>query len=66
MGKPSTAVKARWNAENYDQIKIWVPKGTREEIKAFAKSKGETVNSLVKRLLDEEMNKEEQQRHGKK
>ena len=56
MGKTSTAVKQRWNTANYDQIKFYVPKGEREKIAAYAKAKGETTSSLIKRLLDEEMN----------
>ena len=53
----STAVKNRWNAENYDQIKICVPKGFRAEVSAYAKRKGISVSSLIKRLLEDEMSK---------
>lgn len=58
MSKTSTAAKNRWNTANYDQVKIWVPKGEREKINAYAKNRGESVSGLIKRLLDEEMSKE--------
>lgn len=41
----------------YDDIKIRVPKGKRDEYKAYAESKGLSLNKLVVRLLDEDMGK---------
>jgi len=38
-----------------DEIRVRVPKGQREYIKAYAAQNGESVNSLINRLLSTEM-----------
>lgn len=40
---------------NYDRLELTVPKGRKEEIKAFAAAQGETVNSFINRLINEAM-----------
>lgn len=55
MSKTSSAVKRRYNVKMYDVIQISVPKGAKDEIKAYADSIGESVSGLIKRLLAEEM-----------
>lgn len=59
--KPSKAKKIeynnRYNAEKYDSLRIIVPKGKKAKIKAYAESKGESVNGFVNRAIDNEMNK---------
>lgn len=37
---------------NYDDIKVRVPKGKREEYKAHAETQGKSLNQLVIELLD--------------
>lgn len=61
MGKTSSAVKDRYNAKAYDEIKLRVFKGRKEIIKAHAESKGESVNSFINRAIDEAMEKESQE-----
>lgn len=39
----------------FDSIRIRVPAGEFDKIKAYAASKGESVNGLVNRLLKQEM-----------
>ena len=51
MGKTSSKVKDRWNQANYDEMKIRVPKGQKAALEAFAKSKGESVNGLINRMI---------------
>jgi len=41
--------------ENYDRIGIKVPKGCKAAIEAHAASKGMFVNSLINKLLREDM-----------
>lgn len=41
----------------YDEIKVRVPKGKKQEIKDYAESKNESVNAFLNRLIDEAMNK---------
>lgn len=40
---------------NYDEIKVRVPKGAKEEIQAFALKQGDSVNGLIWKLLQEAM-----------
>lgn len=53
MGKTSNAVKDRYNAKNYDDIRVRVPKGMKERIQAYAESNGETVNGFINRLISD-------------
>ena len=55
MGKTSNAVKDRYNAKAYDDIRVRVPKGEKEKIQAFAEARGETVNGFINRLIKEAM-----------
>jgi uncharacterized protein (DUF1778 family) len=50
----------KYNEKAYDRIALNVKKGKREEIKAFADSKGETVNGFINRAINEAMGKEGQ------
>lgn len=51
--------KAQYNIEykkkNIKRIPLDVPKPKYEQIKAYADSKGETVNGFIKRAIDETM-----------
>ena len=40
---------------NYDSVLIRMPKGKKEQIKAFAESRGESVNGFINRVVDNEM-----------
>ena len=51
MGKTSNAVKDRYNAKNYDDLRVRVPKGMKEQIQAYADANGETVNGFINRLI---------------
>lgn len=42
----------------FDDIKIRVPKGTREKYKAFAESQGKSLNALIVELLEERMSRD--------
>lgn len=57
MGKTSASVKNKWNANAYDRIALVVPKGKKDEIKAHAESRGESVNAYIWRLIQEDMKK---------
>ena len=65
MGKTSSAVKNRYNAKAYDRITVVVPKGRKGVVETFARSQGESVNSLVNALLRERLGlTEEEWKHG--
>lgn len=55
MGKTSTATKNKWNAQNYDQLRVVVKKGQKEQIQAHAESLGMSLNSYVNKLIAEDM-----------
>lgn len=53
MGKTSSAVKDRYNAKAYDEIKLRVEKGQKEAIKAHAEAQEESVNGFINRAIAE-------------
>ena len=55
MGRTSSAVKDRYNAKAYDEIKVRVKKGSKGIIQKYAESKKETVNRMINRLLENEI-----------
>ena len=58
MGKKSTATKNAWNAKNYDQVRVIVPKGKKDELKAHADQQGESLNGFINRAIDETMKRD--------
>lgn len=58
MGKTSSAVKDRYNAKAYDEIKVRVPKGRKDFIQAHAESQGESVNAFINRAIDNQMERD--------
>lgn len=49
---------AKYMKENYDEIKILVKKGKKDEIKARALAKGESVNAFINRIIEEALAQE--------
>ena len=43
----------RWVMRNYDLITLRVPKGQRDQLKAYAASTGESMNGLIRRAIRE-------------
>lgn len=50
-GKASTRAKNKYNAENYDSLRIVVPKGQKATIQAAAEREGESVNGYTNKAL---------------
>ena len=61
MGKTSNTVKDRWNRQNYEEIKVRLPRGLKADITAHAQSKGLSVNGLVGELLRADLNMTEEE-----
>ena len=57
MGTSATRAKNKYNAKAYDSIRILVPKGKKDVIKAFADGQGESLNKFVNNAIDEAINK---------
>ena len=51
------AYKNDFIRQKYDEIKVVVPKGKRDLIRAYASERGESVNAFINRLIDAEMKK---------
>ena len=51
----TTKYKNKYNAANYDNLRIVVPKGRKQAVEAHAKAKGMSVNGLVNTLLRNDM-----------
>lgn len=45
----------KYNAANYDSLRIVIPKGQKQAVEAHASSKGQSVNGLVNALLRVDM-----------
>ena len=58
VSKAQQKAVAKYMAENYDEIKVRVPKGKKDKIKAHAEKNGESLNGFVNRAVDEAMNKD--------
>ena len=58
MGKTSSAVKDRYNAKTYDEIKIRVPKGQKDLIQAHAEAHGESTNGFINRAITNQMERD--------
>ena len=57
MGKVSTATKNKWNAKNYDQLRVIVKKGQKEVINSYAKAQGLSLNGYINKLIEADMKK---------
>lgn len=55
VSKAQQRAVAKYNAANYDRMEIKVSKGKKAIIKAYAESKGESINGFVNRAIDEAM-----------
>ena len=49
----ATDYKNKYNAANYDSLRIVVPKGSKEIIREHAKIRGESINGFVTRAINE-------------
>ena len=58
MPNKATDYKRKFNAENYDRMEITVPKGKKAEIKAYAETKGKSINGFVNEAIDETMQRD--------
>ena len=60
MGKTSSAVKDRYNAKAYDEMKVRVPKGRKAELQAHAEEHGESLNGFIVRAVDETIERDKE------
>lgn len=58
ISKAQQKAVAKYMKNNYDELKIRVPKGEKEQIKSHADKQGESLNGFVKRAIDETMQRD--------
>lgn len=51
----------KWDAANLDRISIALPKGKKDEIKAHAESRGESVNSFIGRAIENQIERDKKE-----
>lgn len=49
---------AKYMKNNYDEIKVRVPKGKKESIQNYVASKGESLNAFINRAINETIERE--------
>lgn len=58
VSKAQQRAVAKYMKENYDNVQLRMPKGKKDKIKAYAESKGESINGFINRIIDEVMQNE--------
>ena len=53
MGKASTKAQNKYISKAYDRINLTMPKGKKETVQNHAAQRGESVNSVINRAIDE-------------
>lgn len=53
-----------YNKAKYEDLRVRVPKGKKDAIKAHADSRGESVNSFIGRAIDETMERDSTDTQG--
>ena len=58
ISKAQQKAVAKYMKNNYDELKVQVPKGRKDIIKAHAEKNGESVNGFVNRAIGETMQRD--------
>lgn len=64
VSKAQQKAVSKYMKENYDEVKVRVPKGRKDEIQIFAAQTGESVNGFIKRAIAEAMGESPQKPAG--
>ena len=51
----SSAVKDRYNAKAYDDLRLRVPKGKKADLQEHAAGRGESLNGFLNRAIDSQI-----------
>lgn len=57
VSKAQQRAVAKYMKENYDEIKIRVPKGEKDRYKAMAEAQGKSLNQFIIECIEKELNK---------
>jgi predicted HicB family RNase H-like nuclease len=58
VSKAQQRAVTKYMKENYDEIKVRVPKGEKAAIQVHAEAQGKSVNSFINEAIDEKMERE--------
>ena len=58
VSKAQQASVNKYVKANYDRINVTIPKGRKDEIKAHAESRGQSVNGFIVAAIDEKMERD--------
>lgn len=53
-----TEYKNQWQKENVDRVNLIMPKGKKEKLQSYAKSRGESLSGFINRAIDEAMERD--------
>ena len=60
VSKAQQKAVSKYMKENYDEIKVRVPKGLKDEIKAHAEARGESANGFIARAISEQIQRDKE------
>ena len=58
VSKAQQRAVTKYVKENYDEFKVRLPKGTKDQIKAAADQQGQSVNAWISQAITEKLEKE--------
>lgn len=58
VSKSQQKAVAKYMKNNYDELKVRVPKGDKDRIKSHADSKGESLNGFINRAIKETIDRD--------
>lgn len=58
MSEARKKANEKYNAKAYDQVKIIMKKGQREQVKTYAESRGMSLNGYINKLIADDMGAE--------
>lgn len=61
MAQTKAHIKAtnKYIAKAYDRVNLTMPKGDKERVRAYAESKGISLNAYINKLIKEDMEQEQ-------
>ena len=61
MAKAQTRASNKYAAKAYDRIALQVKKGRRDELRAHAEQRGESLNGFICRAIEKQIKQDEQE-----
>lgn len=52
----------KYMRENYDRVNLTMPKGRKDEVKAHADTKGESLNAFINRAIDSQIQRDTEEK----